>query len=308
MVEVNISTYYQGFLDQIKQLEKNKSLAHAILLHNIDKLDLDGLLIDMCASLLNQQHITDLTAFPDIFYLKPDETQIKLEQVKSMLQGIYLSSYQSHAKVVIIAPIEALNTSAANALLKSLEEPPQNTYFVMTSNNLQWVIPTLRSRVQVFNIGLDFEQKCQYLMLKYQMKQNEALKALQMSQLQLAIIDRIKANKDFWNIRRELIKVLSRQLPVLAMTIDLNLQYQDALYWLTSFMIDAFYYKLKIDKVSFIDQIELLALFCNQHTHIEIYKYYQRLLKLKDYEGKHFNVNKQLAIEALLAELSSLAK
>jgi DNA polymerase-3 subunit delta' len=173
----------------------------------------------------------------------------------------------------------------------------------MTSNHLQWIMPTLRSRVQVFDIVLEHEQKEDYLAKKYQLSYKDVEKALQVSRNELAVVDRIKTDNDFWRLRKALIQVLTGELSPLGLSIDLSADYKDVLYWLTSFVIDAYYLKLGIPSLAHQDQELFIQNFSRRYNHLEIYQYYQRLLKLKAYEGKHFNVNKQLAVESLLVEL-----
>lgn len=304
MCEINLSLYHTKFIKQFKESLAKNRLAHGILLNNIDHLPMEKLLAGLASVLLNCEKIHDLASAPDIFYLKSDDGQIKLDKIKSLLEGIYLTSHGAKAKVVMLCPIEALNTSAANALLKSLEEPPESTYFLMTTNHFQWVIPTLRSRVQVFDLALTLEQKKNYLLKKYQMNDADITKAIAISKSDLAIIDRIKTDKNFWQLRKELIQAIHGDLSPLALTIDINTYYQDAIYWLITFLIDAYYYRFNLSQTSYTqDQRSLLDKLTARYDHIVLYEYYQRLLKLKAYEGRYFNVNKQLAIESLLIEL-----
>lgn len=304
MSAIDSSVFYVDFVEQVRVSLAHNRLAHGILLNNIDHLPLEPLLTKLAAILLQRDITEELAIAADVFYLKAGDGQIKIDQIKSLLEGIYLTSHGAKAKVVILCPLESLNTSAANALLKSLEEPPENTYFLMTTNQLQWIMPTLRSRVQVVDLALTLAQKKVYLAQKYQMNDADIAKALAISKADLAIIDRIKVNKNFWQLRKELMQVIHGELSPLALTIDINAYYQDALYWLIVFLIDAYYYRLNLSQSTFTqDQKGLLEKLINRYDHISLYAFYQRLLKLKAYEGKHFNINKQLAIESFLIEL-----
>ena len=72
---------------------------------------------------------------------------IAIDQVRTLLDGyLYLTSHRQGAKVVMIYLAEEMNTQAANALLKSLEEPPQATYFLLVSHQLRLLKPTIISR------------------------------------------------------------------------------------------------------------------------------------------------------------------
>lgn len=77
---------------------------------------------------------------------KRGSAQIGVEQVRSLGEFVNLSSHRGRAKVVLVHPAEALNANAANALLKSLEEPPPATYFLLVSHRWHQLLPTIKSR------------------------------------------------------------------------------------------------------------------------------------------------------------------
>jgi DNA polymerase-3 subunit delta' len=73
--------------------------------------------------------------------------EIIVEQVRELIDSfLYLTSHRQGAKVVMIYLAEEMNTAAANALLKSLEEPPHATYFLLVSHQLRLLRPTVISR------------------------------------------------------------------------------------------------------------------------------------------------------------------
>jgi DNA polymerase III subunit delta' len=76
---------------------------------------------------------------------KPSKT-IKIKQLRALEHTFTLSSQRGGRKVVIIYPAELLGSVTANALLKTLEEPMPNTFFIVVSQNWGQVLPTLRSR------------------------------------------------------------------------------------------------------------------------------------------------------------------
>lgn len=78
-----------------------------------------------------------------------DGKSIKLGQVKDLLHDLSLKTFDdSLVRVVIIDEVHKLTTEAANALLKSLEEPPENTIFFLLATSLSLVLPTIASRCQ----------------------------------------------------------------------------------------------------------------------------------------------------------------
>lgn len=83
-----------------------------------------------------------------LLLVEPDGVAIKIDQVRQILRFVSLQNV-TQARAVIIDGAEKLNATSANALLKTLEEPPPNTYFFLISNSLASILPTIRSRSQV---------------------------------------------------------------------------------------------------------------------------------------------------------------
>jgi DNA polymerase-3 subunit delta' len=83
--------------------------------------------------------------------VEDEATQIKIAQIRRLLDLIELQPLEGRNKVFIIDPADSLNAEAANALLKGLEEPPSNTYFILITINVHELLLTVRSRCQVYN-------------------------------------------------------------------------------------------------------------------------------------------------------------
>ena len=76
--------------------------------------------------------------------------QIRIDDVRGLLDWVTMTSARGHGKVVVLHPAEALNPYAASALLKTVEEPPLGTRLVLTCSDPMHVMPTVRSRCQQF--------------------------------------------------------------------------------------------------------------------------------------------------------------
>jgi len=71
---------------------------------------------------------------------------IKIEQVRAVADFVALTTHRGGHRVLVIRPAEALHPAAANALLKTLEEPPPASLIVLVADNPSRLLPTLRSR------------------------------------------------------------------------------------------------------------------------------------------------------------------
>jgi len=90
---------------------------------------------------------------PDVMTISVEEdaTQIKIAQVRQLLTLLELQPLEGRNKVFIVDPADSLNAEAANALLKGLEEPPENSFFILITVNVHELLLTVRSRCQVYN-------------------------------------------------------------------------------------------------------------------------------------------------------------
>ena len=85
---------------------------------------------------------------PDNYILEPEEADkaIKVDQVRDLVSFVVQTAQLGGRKVVLVEPVEAMNINAANALLKSLEEPSGNTILLLVSHQSSRLLPTIRSR------------------------------------------------------------------------------------------------------------------------------------------------------------------
>ena len=77
---------------------------------------------------------------------KAPSKEIRIEQIAALADFLNLGTHRGGRRVVLVYPLRAMNSYAANALLKILEEPPEHTVFLLVSNGLDRIVPTLLSR------------------------------------------------------------------------------------------------------------------------------------------------------------------
>lgn len=136
-------------------------LPHAFLLAGQEGIGLESLSLAMGQYLLCNSPLKGIACgkckgcqllsagtHPDLFVVRPEEKakQIKVDQIRSVASFVAKTAQQGGFKVVILEPTEAMNLNAANALLKSLEEPAGKTVFFLLSFHVSRVLPTIRSR------------------------------------------------------------------------------------------------------------------------------------------------------------------
>jgi len=85
---------------------------------------------------------------------KAPSKEIKIEQIRALSDFMNISTHRQGLRVVVLYPAEALNMPASNALLKTLEEPPPGTVFLLSSNSLDRLLPTILSRCRKFALPM----------------------------------------------------------------------------------------------------------------------------------------------------------
>ena len=87
---------------------------------------------------------------PDFLRLQPEEDSsvIKVDQVRALSEALSLTAHGQGFKAAVVSPAEAMNINAANSLLKTLEEPSDNTVLVLVSDQPAQLPATVRSRCQ----------------------------------------------------------------------------------------------------------------------------------------------------------------
>jgi DNA polymerase-3 subunit delta' len=158
---------------------RDKQLPHALLLSGAAEIDKKSFALRFAKLLLCQQSINlkeacdnchacqlfNAETHPDFHLIQPleDGKIIKVDQVRDLIAKLNQTAQQGCYKVAIITPAEVLPVAAANALLKTLEEPAAQTLFVLISDSPGILPATIRSRCQsiVFSANAESVQQKQ---------------------------------------------------------------------------------------------------------------------------------------------------
>lgn len=146
-----------------QQLAGRKQHAHAYLLHGPAGIGKRALAERLMAHLLCQRPtakdacgecksclLLKAGSHPDNYILESEEADkaIKVDQVRDLVSFVVQTAQMGGRKVVLIEPVESMNVNAANALLKSLEEPSGDTVLLLVSHQTSRLLPTIKSRCQ----------------------------------------------------------------------------------------------------------------------------------------------------------------
>ncbi|MFQ5900410.1 MAG: DNA polymerase III subunit delta' [Thermodesulfobacteriota bacterium] len=104
---------------------------------------------DFCDECISCKKINGLT-HPDVEIIEPEGRFIKIERIRELQKRLQYKSLEGRFKVSILDGVEKMNPAASNALLKTLEEPPQDSILILISSQGSSLLPTLVSRCQRF--------------------------------------------------------------------------------------------------------------------------------------------------------------
>lgn len=118
---------------------------------------------DFCGECLSCHKIAE-KIHPDLFWLEPEKNVITVDKIREVQHRIIFKPLEGQHKVVIIDQAEKLNRYAANCLLKTLEEPPEDTVIILIVNASTYLLPTIISRCQTIRFApLQHEQITSFL-------------------------------------------------------------------------------------------------------------------------------------------------
>lgn len=128
-----------------------QELAKALLCERTDK-PADALeACDQCAACF----LVDANTHPDFFTVaRPeDKNEFPIELMQELCAGFSLKSARGHGKVAVLDDVDDLNEASANCFLKTLEEPPPRSVFILIGTSVDRQLPTILSRCHVVRFG-----------------------------------------------------------------------------------------------------------------------------------------------------------
>lgn len=150
--------WHREMLKYVEQQIKQGRLPHAVLYRRrpyyfdttLGWQIIQRLLCDShtAADHCQQCHLMAEHNHPNVFFLDVHHEKIGIDAVRDLEQQMWQTAVFDKPKVAFISGMELLSIAAQNALLKTLEEPPKNVFFVLSVDNISRVLPTIMSRVQ----------------------------------------------------------------------------------------------------------------------------------------------------------------
>jgi DNA polymerase-3 subunit delta' len=231
---------------------------HALLLQALPGMGGDALLYALCRYLMCRQpeghkscghchscQLMQAGTHPDYYMLVPEKgkSALGIDAVREVNEKLYERSRLGGAKVVWISDAALLTDAAANALLKTLEEPPENTWFFLACQEPARLLATLRSRCRLYHLAPPAESYgLAWLEREVTLEQNALLAALRLSaNAPVAALELLEESR--WAARQQLIQTLANALTggdwLTLLPIFNHEQAAVRLHWLASLLLDA---------------------------------------------------------------------
>jgi len=158
-----------------------------------------------CKKILQENH-------PDVYTVLRDGNFIKIEQIREIGKRLNYKPHEGRVRVHIIPQAHRMNLNAANALLKTLEEPRPNNLLILITSNPQQLLPTILSRCQQVNFGN---------------LQNDEIEKLVLDQMDCdrdtaSLLARLSKGSVGWIMRSDLDEIVEKRREVLFALADLD--------------------------------------------------------------------------------------
>lgn len=189
---MNNFPWLKEYLDQWLELILSNKVPHAILLSGAKGLAKRELAQSMahlavCENLTEKGvcntckgcHLFNSGNHTDVKTITAEKEVIKVAQIRNLSKDVVLSSTRNQHRIMIIENAEKMNKASANALLKTLEEPPENVVIILTTSEIGYLLPTIKSRC--FKIAIktvDVQQLRMYLLKSNTSSTNEVNQAI----------------------------------------------------------------------------------------------------------------------------------
>ena len=134
---------------------RDNRLAHALLIHGQNLKQVESFAYELTSKLIEVGQTDDGVEWhPDVFSVRPSKKSrvISVDDTRELIRNIQHSPQKGDRKVALIYEVDRLNASAANAFLKTLEEPPLNTTILLLTTRPYSLLATIRSRCQLFRL------------------------------------------------------------------------------------------------------------------------------------------------------------
>ncbi|MDR0841793.1 MAG: DNA polymerase III subunit delta' [Acidobacteriota bacterium] len=251
---------------------------------------------------------------PDIRLVEPEKkTLISIEQVREVIDEVAFQPMEARYRVVILDPADQMKAEGQNSLLKTLEEPPSRTVMILIATNPYLLLETIRSRARILHFGeIPREEIARHLIQNEGKPETDARLAAALSGGSLAAALEFDTG-EYRDIRESALEFVTLLLgrdsftnaSVLAAKVTKDKDKGFFQTWLESvdtLLQDTYYSGLADERVGQRDLMGKLQALRQKTRHSRLVRAIEGLRRMQG--DLKFNVNKQIALEALFLDVS----
>ncbi|CAL4322650.1 DNA polymerase III subunit delta' C-terminal domain-containing protein [Buchnera aphidicola] len=299
----------------------NNKLHHTILVNTIKGIGIFNLIWKfskwlLCLNKKNEENceicygcnLMKSLNHPDWYFLKPkkDKKTIDVETLRILNEKFFKSAQQGKIKIICFSNTEFLNEYGINVLLKILEEPPKNTFFLLINFNFFKIPLTLKSRCFLLNIYAPSEKDSLIWFKEKNFVINEThfLTSLKISENAPLMAIKLITSK-LWteriNFYEKLMYFIEKKkiISLLPYLVGKNIFFK--INWICLILLDAMKWKFHItESISNLDMINIIKIISSKYSYYTLDKSLRLWIKSRFYLLNILNINQELLISKKL--------
>lgn len=198
---------YKTLINNFKFRCMNNTLSHAHLIAGEDGIGKSKLANILAKLILNGNLNRE---YVDIVNYKSNKSSFGVDEVRNIINEVYKKPFEGEKKVIIIYEGNKLTIQAQNALLKTIEEPPEGVHIIILCESLELILDTIKSRCEIYKLTpLTKKELYDYIIMKeFNYNENEIKAAIAFSEGIPGRIDRYFNDDNLKKTRNKLIDLV----------------------------------------------------------------------------------------------------
>ncbi|MGD6858595.1 MAG: DNA polymerase III subunit delta' C-terminal domain-containing protein [Enterobacteriaceae bacterium] len=298
--------WLKGSYENIIKYYINKRHHHSIIFYNVKKNGTGILCIELTKWILCNEfdsnfrpcnkcydcNLINKKMHPDLYIIRKNKkNSINIYEIKKIINIINYSSYRGKKIIILIKNIEFFTIKSMNAILKILEEPPKNIYFLIKCYNKELIIPTILSRCKILNLSVPSENSGLKWLIDagVKCKESSCISALRLS-LYAPYKAYLLINSKEWGERKIFYNLLYKIIINKKFQFTCNIfkifKEENIVKWFLSFLIDLIKKKYNIEN-KFLTNLDILNLIYKSYNYYNLRFLIKNLDKWVLYKKKY---------------------
>lgn len=211
----------EGFMKRAE----NNTLSHAHLITGRDGIG-KSIIADIFVSKILKKEIGKENV--DAIHYRNKKASISVSEVRDIIEEVYKRPYEGDKKVIVIYDAEKLTVQAQNALLKTIEEPPNGVYILLLTTSLESLLDTIKSRCQIYKLTpLNKEEMINFINLNYEVSEKQISSLLAYSEGIPGRVEKFLNDHKLQSLRNLIIDMLK---DINKNEVDITLKYEKLFY------------------------------------------------------------------------------